>query len=184
MVYEPQEDSFLLQKQVKKYAHGIVLDMGTGSGIQANEAAIKKKVVRVYALDIDREATKYASEKYPHKKIKFLRSNIFQVFKGDKRYKNLKFDTVIFNAPYLPQDEKIKDPALYGGKAGYELLTYFLHELERYIKPTTDTLIVISSHSGRDTFEKWMIKNHWTFKEIAKEHIFFEDIYVYLLKKG
>jgi methylase of polypeptide subunit release factors len=34
-IYEPQEDSFLLQKVLKEYAFGRVLDMGTGSGIQA-----------------------------------------------------------------------------------------------------------------------------------------------------
>jgi pyruvate dehydrogenase E1 component alpha subunit len=38
-VYEPREDSLLLEKYVKKFAKGIVLDIGTGSGIQAKAAA-------------------------------------------------------------------------------------------------------------------------------------------------
>ena len=35
MLYEPREDSRLLAKYAKKYAKGLVLDIGTGSGIQA-----------------------------------------------------------------------------------------------------------------------------------------------------
>ena len=52
MIYEPREDSELLAKYVKKYAFGGVLDMGTGSGIQALTAAKKKKVKSVLAADI------------------------------------------------------------------------------------------------------------------------------------
>ena len=44
MIYVPREDSFLLAKFVEKYAFGKVLDMGTGSGIQA-ESALKNKAV-------------------------------------------------------------------------------------------------------------------------------------------
>ncbi len=60
MLYEPEEDSFLLQKFVKKYAKGLVLDMGTGSGIQAKEASEKADLV--IALDIDKEAIKYCKK--------------------------------------------------------------------------------------------------------------------------
>jgi len=38
---------------VKEHAKGIVLDMGTGTGIQALEASCSKKVVKVYAADIN-----------------------------------------------------------------------------------------------------------------------------------
>ena len=39
-VYEPREDSYLLQKYVEKYCKvDLVLDIGTGSGIQAITAA-------------------------------------------------------------------------------------------------------------------------------------------------
>jgi len=37
-IYDPREDSFLLQKQIKNYAKGIVLDMGTGSGISSKRS--------------------------------------------------------------------------------------------------------------------------------------------------
>ena len=40
-VYEPSEDSYLLEKYVKEFSKGLVLDIGTGTGIQA-KAAFKK----------------------------------------------------------------------------------------------------------------------------------------------
>ena len=54
-VYLPREDSFLLEKElithIKKYKPQSVLDMGTGSGIQAITAK-KLDVETVFAADI------------------------------------------------------------------------------------------------------------------------------------
>ena len=80
-MYEPKEDSFLLQKYVKKYSKGIVLDIGTGSGIQAETAAESRKVVKVFAIDIDKEAIDYCNKNIKNKKIIFLQSNLFDFFK-------------------------------------------------------------------------------------------------------
>ena len=96
-MYEPEEDSHLLQKYIKKYAKGIVLDIGTGSGIQAKEAAASKKVVKVYAVDIDSEVIYYCRKNVQDGKIIFLTSDLFQVFRVDKRYQKVKFDTILFN---------------------------------------------------------------------------------------
>ena len=54
-MYSPQEDSYMLLEQLKKYAKGKVLDMGTGSGIQALEAAKKENVESVLAVDINKK---------------------------------------------------------------------------------------------------------------------------------
>lgn len=45
--YEPREDSKLLERYVRKYAKGSVLDIGTGSGIQAISAAKSRKVKKL-----------------------------------------------------------------------------------------------------------------------------------------
>ena len=52
-VYKPGEDSYLLQRHVERLVFGNVLDMGTGSGIQAVTAAIKQEVSKVLAVDIN-----------------------------------------------------------------------------------------------------------------------------------
>jgi len=182
-MYQPREDSYMLKEQVKKYSKGIVLDMGTGSGIQALEAAKSKKVVKVYALDIDKEAIDYCKENIDDKKIVFLKSDLLQVFRIDKRFKSLKFDTVIFNPPYLPEDPEIKDITLDGGKKGYELICRFLNESLQYLKPKTKILLVFSSLTGKEKLENYLLKKRFKFKELDKKHIFFEDLFVYLIEK-
>ena len=73
MVYEPREDSFLLEEAVGKYASGRVLDIGTGTGIQARAA--KSKGLQVMACDIDSKALAVAKERSGG--ITFINSNLF-----------------------------------------------------------------------------------------------------------
>lgn len=182
-MYEPREDSFLLQKYVKRYAKGIVADIGTGSGIQALEAASSKKVVKVYAVDIDRKAIDLCRKDIDNKKIIFLTSDLFDIFGADKRFLGIKFDTIIFNPPYLPSEEKAKDIALDGGKKGHELICRFISQAEHYIKPKTKILIVFSSLTEKIMLENYLRKKRFKFKELEKKHIFFEDLFVYLIEK-
>ena len=56
MIYDPQEDSYLLQSLIKRYAKDkSVLDIGSGSGIQAKEA-LKWKAKSLTVSDIDEES--------------------------------------------------------------------------------------------------------------------------------
>lgn len=182
-LYEPREDSFLIQKHLKKHAKGIVLDMGTGSGILAEEAAKSQHVVKVYAVDTNEDAIIYCVRHQKSKKITFAMSNLFSLFKRDRRYMHIKFDTIIFNAPYLPDDPDSKDPALDGGKEGYEVICKFLHESKRFLKPKGKILLLFSSLTGKEKLEKFIKENHLKFKELDKQHIFFEDLFVYLIEK-
>lgn len=183
MIYEPREDSSLIQKHIKKYAKGIVLDMGTGTGILAEEAASSKKVVKVFGVDINEDAIIYCIRHQKSKKIICAMSNLFRLFKIDRRYMDMKFDTILFNPPYLPNDPNMKDKALDGGKKGYELICLFLHEAKRFLKPKGKILLVFSSLTGKEKLEKFLLENYWMFKELERQHIFFEDIYVYLIEK-
>lgn len=181
-IYEPAEDSFLLQKYIGKYAKGVVLDIGTGTGILAEEAASSKRVVKVFGVDINEEAIKYCIIRQKSKKITFAMSDLFRLFQRDRRYMGTKFDAIIFNPPYLPADKKTEDIALDGGKKGYELICKFLHESKKFLKPRGKILIVFSSLTGKEKLDNFLIDNHWKFKELEKKHIFFEDLYIYLIE--
>jgi len=182
MVYEPTEDSQLLKKYVEKYAKGIVLDMGTGSGIQAEAASKSKKVTKVYAVDVTEEAIIHCIKNVKNKKITFMMSSLFSRFENDDRFRGLKFDTIIFNPPYLPQDPGITDVTLYGGKNGYEIVMKFLLKAKKFLKPKGKILLLFSSLTNKEQVEKYIKKYNFVFNELAKKHWFFEDLYVYLIE--
>ena len=80
MIYEPAEDSFLLEKEVLKFAkRKRVLDMGSGSGIQSL-AAKKAGAKSVFAIDTNIDAIKRCKSLG----IKSVKSNLFQKVKGKK----------------------------------------------------------------------------------------------------
>lgn len=177
-VYDPREDSTMLEKYVRQYAEGNILDMGTGSGIQAIAAAQNKNVKIVLATDIQKGVIEYCKKNIKNNKIKFLQSNLF------KNIKNSKFETIIFNPPYLPQELKLKDLTVEGGKKGYEVAERFLSEANNFLKPDGIILMVFSSLTKKEKVEEFIKNNLFDFQELEKQHIFFEDIYVYLLKKN
>lgn len=177
MIYEPEEDSFLLEKEVKKLAKGNVLDIGTGSGIQAKSAAKKKSVKKVLAIDIQKDVIAHCKKTSKSKKITFKQSNLFQKVKG-------KFDTIIFNPPYLPAEAKLKDITLEGGKKGYEIAEKFIKQANDYLKDDGTILLLISSLTNPKKVEEILVQNLFDFKIISKKHIFFEDLLVYKISKN
>lgn len=176
-VYEPREDSTMLEVSVRKYAFGRVLDIGTGSGIQAIAAAESSKVSLVLATDVQKGVIDYCKNNIKNSKIKFMQSDLFKNVKG-------KFDTIIFNPPYLPQELKIRDLTLEGGKKGYEVAEKFLNEANSFLNPDGIILLVFSSLTKKEKIGEFIKNNLFDFEELEKMHIFFEDIYVYLLKKN
>ena len=176
-IYEPREDSTMLEKHVRQYTKGKVLDIGTGSGIQAIAAAQNKNVKSVLATDIQKEVVEYCKKNIKNKKIRFLQSDLFDNVKD-------RFETIIFNPPYLPQELKLKDLTIEGGKKGYEVIERFLNNVNNFLKPDGTILIVFSSLTKKEKVGEFIKNNLLDFKELEKMHIFFEDIHIYLLKKN
>ncbi len=169
MIYGPEEDSFLLTKYVKQYARGKVLDMGCGSCIQAEAALQKTK--HVTAADINKEAVKLAEKKG----IKAIQSNLFENIKG-------KFNLIIFNPPYLPEDKDEDEESKLittGGKKGNETLERFLKQARGHMALDGNILLVISSMTPNA--EALFRENGFEFKRLETKNIFFEKLIVYLL---
>ncbi|MEM4282532.1 MAG: methyltransferase [Candidatus Woesearchaeota archaeon] len=178
MIYEPREDSFLLQEWVRKFARGVVLDVGTGSGIQAVTAAKKRTVKKVVAIDISKEAVAQCKKAIRNKKITFLQSDLFSNVKGS-------FDTIIFNPPYLPTEPGIpKDVSVEGGRKGYETLVRFLEGASRYLKQDGIILIVFSSLTKKAKVDEALKNYMFEHKTLATRKLAFEELYVYLITKS
>jgi len=176
-IYEPREDSFMLAEAIDSYASGNVLDMGTGSGILAERASNNQKVREVIAVDINQAAIEYCIQNIRNKKIRFFQSDLFSKVKG-------KFDFIVFNPPYLPRgSDKVKDKALIGGKKGFEILEKFFKQVKKYLNPEGKILIVFSSQTGKEKVDGVIKKHNFVSKLLEKRHIFFEDLYLYMIEK-
>jgi len=182
-IYEPREDSKLLEKYVKKYSKGSVLDMGTGSGIQAAVASKNKKVNSVIALDIQKSIIEHCNKNIYNRKIKFFTSDLFEIFKKNKKLTK-KFDVIIFNPPYLPDDTRLKDLTLDGGKRGFEILEKFINDANCYLKKDGIILILFSSLTKKEKIDEFIEKNLLESKLLEKKKFFFEELYVYSIKKS
>jgi release factor glutamine methyltransferase len=193
-IYEPREDSFILQKQVKEHAFGKVLDIGTGSGIQALTAKDLSSVKSVTAIDINPNAIKKLKEKISIKNnnsIKGLSSlkklKSFNAFESNL-FENVnvtgKFDTIIFNPPYLPQDvigdTIIDDMALYGGKFGWEIIELFLKGASNYLNSNGIILLLFSSLTNKEKVDSLIDLNLFEKELLIEEKMpMFETLYVY-----
>ena len=60
-MYNPGDDSYLLEKYVRKFARGKVLDVGCGSGILMKAALTKSK--NVSGVDIDDDSVERRNKK-------------------------------------------------------------------------------------------------------------------------
>ena len=168
-VYQPGEDSYLLQGFVERLTSGNVLDMGTGSGIQAVTSAGKVNVTQVVAVDINPKALEVAKQRAADadvlQKMVFVQSDLFEKVEGC-------FDWILFNPPYLPSEEAFVDPTWMGGVRGAEVIERFLVAAHSHLSPGGSILLVYSSETGLtgDRFGyKWEI--------LAEVRLFFETLY-------
>jgi len=178
MIYPPREDSLLLQKWVRKLAQGSVLDMGTGSGIQAETASFCTRVKSVLAVDVDPEVIAHCKRNVAGKKIRCAQSDLFN------KIPKSQFTTIIFNPPYLPQELQERDIALEGGKHGYETTVRFLEQANHFLKTDGQILLLFSSLTNKKRVEDAIAQQLFVFKELERLHIFFEDLYVYHITKS
>ena len=132
-------------KHVEELVRGSVLDMGTGSGIQAVAAALKPDVEYVLAVDINPEAVEDAKERASKagviSKMRFLVSDLFTNVKE-------RFDWIIFNPPYLPSEGDIEDLTWAGGENGGETIERFLEEATSHLMLGGSILMIVSSETG------------------------------------
>jgi release factor glutamine methyltransferase len=147
-VYEPAEDSFLFAENLGVKSDHAVLDLGTGSGILAITAA--QKAQNVLAADLNPYAIRCAKEnaKLNHaQNMAFLQSDLFSAFAV-----GVKFDLVLFNAPYLPSEDGEEATWIgrswAGGANGRVVVDHFIAEVPAYLKPNGRVLLMQSTLTG------------------------------------
>jgi len=176
-MYSPSDDSYLLSKTLKKYLKNKIknedtkiLDMGSGSGIQA-ETCRKLGFKNIIVSDIDKGAVSFLKKK----KFNAIESNLFSKIKE-------KFDLIIFNPPYLPEDKYDKQKDTSGGKQGFETIIKFLKQAESHLNKKGEILLLFSSLSSPGIIKKHAEKLGYKMQFLAEKKLFFEKLFVYSFK--
>lgn len=172
-VYNPAEDSYLLAEAVEEQAFGKVLDLGCGSGIQGITAALKG--CEVTFADISEKALECARANAGLNNIKgeFIKSDLFSEI-------NMKYNTIIFNPPYLYSKpiKKLKetdrlDANLDGGIKGRELIDKFIKYYTNYVD---EEYIILMIESSLNDYENDVEKLNG--KIVKEKNLFFEKLAV------
>lgn len=159
------EDSIILAKAVKKETKkgDSVLDMGTGTGIQALFAA--EKASKVLATDINPAAIKCAKLNVKNQKLE----NKISVIESDL-FSNIyeKFDLIVFNPPF--RWFKPRDMLERGNlDEDYKTLTKFSKEAKDYLKENGRMLTVFSTSGDIKYFENLIRINKYESEVLDKQ---------------
>ncbi len=174
MIYPPAEDSFLMFEILKQKLPGLLqknpnlkfLEIGAGSGIHL-QTAKTFGVKNISSSDIDNEAVCHC------KSLGFscIKSNLFKKIKE-------RFDLIIFNPPYLPED--LQEPeesqlATTGGKQGSEVINRFLKQAKKNLSKDGKIFLLVSNLTKGI---KW---GTWKKKKVGEKKVFMELLKVYEL---
>ncbi len=97
-----------IKKQKQNSKTYSILDIGTGSGCIAVSLAKNLPNTKIYGLDVSGEALKVAKEnaKLNEVDITFVEENILDESSWNLFFKDLEFDAIVSNPPYVRQLEK------------------------------------------------------------------------------
>lgn len=144
-VLVPRPDTEILAEEVINIASRlkkpVILDLCTGSGAIAISLANNLKNATVFASDVSKKALRVAKinarKLGVENKVKFIESDMF------KEIKDIKFDIIVSNPPYIPKEDIKKldievqnEPllALDGGKDGLNFYRTIFKEGYEHVK--------------------------------------------------
>jgi len=182
-VYEPAEDTFLLASNLCVRGGDRVLDMGTGCGILAVLSAFKASWV--LAVDINPYAVKCARENARCNgvldKIDFICGSLFTPLR-----RALRFNLILFNAPYLPSEKEPEEWLEYawaGGESGRQVINKFIDLLPEYLERGGRLLMVQSTLSNLEETLSLLRDRGFAAEIIDEAKLFFETIALIEAKK-
>ncbi len=186
MIYEVSEDVFnprfyftseFMARHIKAGPDDEVLDMGTGSGIQAIVAA--KIAKRVVAIDINPEAVKFARRNVKlnglEERVTVLEGDLFKPLRHGE-----KFNIIIFTPPYMEGLPKTNlDLALYDPNKS--LIMRFFSKAREYLKKDGYVQMLYSSIAKPSRALEIVEGFGWRHSLIAEKETFTETFIIYRL---
>jgi release factor glutamine methyltransferase len=168
------EDSFFLSETLKSHLKSMsreitILDTGSGSGIQA-ETCLSLGFKNIVCVDTGDEEVKHLK-----KRFRAVKSDLFSKVKG-------KFDLIMFNPPYLPENKYDSKPDTTGGKIGDETIVSFLDKARNHLTKKGEIMLLLSSLTPRKRIEK-IVESYYKKTVLAEKRFFFEKLEIWLIRK-
>lgn len=173
-VYPPSEDSILLTESLDIRIGEKVLEIGTGSGIVSIQCALNG--ADVVCGDINPRAVALARRNAAANgvDIDVRETDVYSNIEG-------RFDTIVFNLPYLPvEDEGELAKAWSGGPDGLGPLPRLLEEAPEHLLPDGRVVVVVSSLMDRAGLDKTL--EGYEVKVLGELPLFFERLQVLEIK--
>lgn len=173
-VYPPSEDSILLTESLDIRIGEKVLEIGTGSGIVSIQCALNG--ADVVCGDINPRAVALARRNAAANgvDIDVRETDVYSNIKG-------RFDTIVFNLPYLPvEDEGELAKAWSGGPDGLGPLPRLLEGAPEHLLPDGRVVVVVSSLMDRAGLDKTL--EGYEVKVLGELPLFFERLQVLEIK--
>ncbi|WP_400232716.1 HemK2/MTQ2 family protein methyltransferase [Methanomethylophilus alvi] len=173
-VYPPSEDSILLTESLDIRIGEKVLEIGTGSGIVSIQCALNG--ADVVCGDINPRAVALARRNAAANgvDIDVRETDVYSNIEG-------RFDTIVFNLPYLPvEDEGELAKAWSGGPDGLGPLPRLLEGAPEHLLPDGRVVVVVSSLMDRAGLDKTL--EGYEVKVLGELPLFFERLQVLEIK--
>lgn len=169
-VYPPSDDSILFIQSLNVRKGEKVLEIGCGSGVVSIHCA--KNGCIVTSGDINPKAVELtkrnAGENGVH--ITVVETDVYSNIEG-------RFDTILFNLPYLPVDEDgLLARSWSGGPDGLGPFPDLLDGSSDHLNPEGRIVVVISSLM--DTQALWDLLDDYDVESIGELKLFFEKLAV------
>jgi release factor glutamine methyltransferase len=164
-MYVPSDDTFLLADCIRQYSGRWALEIGVGSGVLLN--LLEKHFTNVAGSDIDLQALEHSRGRSG---AMLGCCDAASAFAG-------RFDLIVSNPPYLP-DDKVRDAAVHGGPKGIETTMHFVKSALPLLARGGRILLVVSSLEDSSALDQLVKEKKLSKKVVKEKKIFFETLSV------